>query len=94
MKDILLAIVVGGVVCAGFCLFITGKYRLKFGRYRYNAREHATVKLRTNEDHFVRQYVTRRKIPKDPPKMVMAEIQARFIRVRADAHLVAAAGDF
>ena len=24
----------------------------------------------------------------------MAEIQARFIRVRADAHLVAAAGDF
>lgn len=68
LKDILLAIVVGGVVCAGFCLFITGKYRLKFGRYRYNAREHATVKLRTNEDHFVRQYVTRRKIPKDPPK--------------------------
>ena len=54
LKDILLAIVVGGVVCAGFCLFITGKYRLKFGRYRYNAREHATVKLRTNEDHFVR----------------------------------------
>lgn len=68
LKDILLAIVVGAVVCAGFCLFITGKYRLKFGRYHYNAREHATVNLRRNEDHFVRQYVTRRKIPKDPPK--------------------------
>lgn len=68
LKDILLAVVVGVAVCAGFCLFITGKYRLKFGRYHYNAREHATVDLRRNEDHFVRQYVTRRKIPKDPPK--------------------------
>ena len=51
-----------------FCLIITGKYRLKFGRYHYNPREHANVDLRRSEDHFVRQFITRRKIPKDPPK--------------------------
>lgn len=63
-----IAAVLGVAACLIFCLIITGKYRLKFGRYHYNPREHASVDLRRNEDHFVRQFVTRRKIPKDPPK--------------------------
>ncbi len=66
--ELLVAALVGSAACLVFCLFITGKYRLKFGRYHYNAREHGTVDLHRNEDHFVRQFVTRRKIPKnDPP---------------------------
>ena len=66
--ELLVAALVGVAACLVFCLFITGKYRLKFGRYHYNAREHGTVDLHRNEDHFVRQFVTRRKIPKnDPP---------------------------
>ena len=64
---LLVAALVGAAACLVFCLFITGKYRLKFGRYHYNAREHGTVELHRNEDHFVRQFVTRRKIPKDDP---------------------------
>ena len=66
--EIAIAAVLGVAACLIFCLVITGKYRLKFGRYHYNAREHAQINLRRNEDHFVRQFVTRRKIPKDPPK--------------------------
>ncbi len=66
--ELLAAALVGVAACLVFCLVITGKYRLKFGRYHYNAREHGTVDLHRNEDHFVRQFVTRRKIPKnDPP---------------------------
>ena len=65
--ELLVAALVGAAACLVFCLFITGKYRLKFGRYHYNAREHGTVELHRNEDHFVRQFVTRRKIPKDDP---------------------------
>ena len=66
--ELIFAALIGAAACLVFCLFITGKYRLKFGRYHYNAREHGTVKLHRNEDHFVRQYVTRRKSPKnDPP---------------------------
>lgn len=66
--ELLAAVLVGAAACLVFCLFITGKYRLKFGRYHYNTREHGTVELHRNEDHFVRQFVTRRKIPKnDPP---------------------------
>lgn len=66
--DFLIAALLGAAACLIFCLVITGKYRLKFGRYHYNAREHGTVDLHRNEDHFVRQFVTRRKIPKnDPP---------------------------
>ena len=65
--ELLIAVLAGAAACLVFCLFITGKYRLKFGRYHYNAREHGTVNLHRNEDHFVRQFVTRRKIPKDDP---------------------------
>ena len=66
--EMAIAAVLGVAACLIFCLVITGKYRLKFGRYHYNAREHAQINLRRNEDHFVRQFITRRKIPKDPPK--------------------------
>lgn len=65
--EVLFAALAGGAACLIFCLFITGKYRLKFGRYHYNAREHGSVDLHRREDHFVRQFVTRRKIPKDSP---------------------------
>lgn len=66
--EMAIAAVLGVAACLIFCLIITGKYRLKFGRYHYNAREHAQINLRRSEDHFVRQFITRRKIPKDPPK--------------------------
>lgn len=65
--ELLFAALVGAAACLVFCLFITGKYRLKFGGYHYNAREHGTVKLHRREDHFVRQFITRRKLPKDDP---------------------------
>lgn len=65
--EMILAIAAGAAACVIFCLVITGKYRLKFGRYRYNVRENAVVDLTKREDHLVNQFVTRRKIPKNPP---------------------------
>ncbi len=65
--ELVFAALVGAAACLVFCLFITGKYRLKFGGYHYNAREHGAVKLHRSEDHFVRQFITRRKLPKDDP---------------------------
>lgn len=65
--NIIAAAVAGVAACVIFSLVIMGKYRLKFGRYRYNVRENAMVDLTGKEDHLVNQFVTRRKIPKDPP---------------------------
>lgn len=65
--EIILAIIAGVAACIVFTLIITGKYRLKFGRYHYNVRENAVVDLTHQEDHLVNRFITRRKIPKDPP---------------------------
>lgn len=61
------AIIAGVAACVIFSFFIMGKYRLKFGKYRYNVRENAVVDLTGKKDHLVNQFVTRRKIPKNPP---------------------------
>lgn len=65
--EIIMAVIAGVAACVIFSLVIMGKYRLKFGRYRYNVRENAIVDLTKKEDHLVNQFVTRRKIPRDPP---------------------------
>lgn len=65
--EIIMAVIAGAAACAIFSIVIMGKYRLKFGRYRYNIRENAVVDLTRKEDHLVNQFVTRRKIPKNPP---------------------------
>ncbi len=65
--EMILAVVAGAAACVIFCLVIIGKYRLKFGRYHYNVRENAVVDLTKREDHLVNRFVTRRKIPKNPP---------------------------
>lgn len=67
MGKLLAAAAAGAIACLIFCLIITGKYRLKFGRYRYNVREHSDLNLHRNEDRFVRQFVTRRRIERTPP---------------------------
>lgn len=65
--EIIIAVIAGAAACVIFSLVIMGKYRLKFGRYRYNVRENAVVDLTRKEDHLINQFVTRRKIPKNPP---------------------------
>lgn len=65
--EIIAAVIAGVAACVVFSLIIMGKYRLKFGRYRYNVRENAMVDLTGKEDHLINQFVTRRKIPKNPP---------------------------
>lgn len=57
---VLAAIGVGTVVF----LFIIGKYRLKFGTYQYAFRDYGTVDLHVEDDRFVNQTVTHRRIPK------------------------------
>lgn len=43
---------------------IAGKYRMKFGTYKYDFHDFGEVDLRAQEDRFVNQTVTHRRIPK------------------------------
>ncbi len=55
-----LAIIAGGATVFG----IFGKYRLKFGGYKYPIEKNGHVSLTTKEDRLVNSFVTRRQIPK------------------------------
>ena len=61
--SVLAALLAGGLVCAG----VIGKYRLKWGTYKYPFREKSTLALNRQEDRFINQVVTTRRIPKNPP---------------------------
>lgn len=55
-----LAVVAGGAIIFG----IFGKYRLKFGGYKYPIEKNGRVNLTAKEDRLVNSFVTRRHIPK------------------------------
>lgn len=63
-SEILIAL--GIAIAAGggtiFCIF--GKYRLKFGGYKYPIEKNGRVKLTVKEDRLVNSFVTHRHIPK------------------------------
>lgn len=61
------AVAAGVVACLIFCVIIIGRYRLKFNLYKYSPYEHGRMNVRRREDRLINQYVTRRKIPKNPP---------------------------
>jgi uncharacterized protein len=65
--EVIVAAVAGIIACVVFCVAINGKYRLKFGRYRYDFRSKSQVNLTRKEDRLVNQFVTHRRIPKNPP---------------------------
>ena len=56
-----LAAIIAGVVVL---FVIVGKYRLKFGTYKYAFHDYGKVDLRVNEDRYVNQTLTHRRIPK------------------------------
>lgn len=61
----LLAAVIAAVAAGGITAgSIIGKYRLKFGGYRYPMEKNGSVRLRVKEDRLVNQFVTHRHIPK------------------------------
>ena len=57
---VLLAAGSGAVVYA----VVVGKYRMKFGAYQYDFRNNSNVMLRVNEDRFVNEMTTHRRIPR------------------------------
>ncbi len=61
------SVVIG--LIAGGLVFITvaATYRMKIGRYHYRWQENSKLSLRKKDDHFVRRFVTTRKIKHDPP---------------------------
>lgn len=54
----------GGITIA----LVIGKYRLKWGGYTYSWRENGDLTLTEKQDTLVNQFVTHRRIPKNPPK--------------------------
>lgn len=65
--EAVVAVVAGVAACLIFCVIIIGRYRLKFNLYKYSPYEHGHIDVRRREDRLVNQYVTRRRIPKNPP---------------------------
>lgn len=57
------ALAAGGIACA----LVVGKYRLKWGTYKYPFREKSKLTLTGKEDRFMNQVVTTRHIPRNPP---------------------------
>ena len=66
MGEILFAVVLAAAVFAAVFFGITGKYRLKFGGgYQYDYHAFGKVNLTGQEDRFVNQMVTHRRIQTD-----------------------------
>lgn len=67
MMDVLLGAAAG--LAAGCILFfaVRSRYRSKSGSISYSFHNQGNLTLTRQEDHFVNQVVTRRKIPKSPP---------------------------
>lgn len=65
LTEFLIALVAALAAGGGTIGVIIGKYRLKFGGYKYPIEKNGSVRLRIKEDHFVNEYVTRRHIPKE-----------------------------
>lgn len=55
------AIAAGGITAGS----VIGAYRLKFGGYKYPIEKNGSVRLSTQRDHLVNQFVTHRHIPKE-----------------------------
>jgi len=60
---VLAALLAGGITCAA----VIGKYRLKWGTYKYPFREKSSLALTGKEDRFINQIVNTRHIPRNPP---------------------------
>lgn len=58
-----LACAAGGITFS----VVVGKYRLKWGTYKYDYHANGTLSLTKKEDHFVNEIVTHHHIPKNPP---------------------------
>lgn len=58
-----IALAAAGISVAG----VAGKYRMKWGTYKYPYQEKSKLDIKKQEDRFMNQIVTTRKIPKNPP---------------------------
>lgn len=57
----------GLIAALGTFFGIKGKYQLTFDTYHYPLSEKSRLKLTVSEDRLVNQFVTHRRIPKNPP---------------------------
>ncbi len=62
---ILLSALLGLAVSAAAAIGVIGRYRMKFGKYKYNVNLHNQLKLERKDDSFIRKQVMRRRIPKN-----------------------------
>lgn len=60
-------LIAGLVAALGTFFGIKGKYQLTFETYHYPLSEKSDLKLTVSEDRLVNQFITHRKLPKNPP---------------------------
>lgn len=56
-----IAVAAGGITAGS----VIGKYRLKFGGYKYPIEKNGSARLKVQEDHLVNQFITHRHIPRE-----------------------------
>lgn len=64
LKEMLIAIGVAVIVCFGSVIMIVGRYKMKWGMYRYSYRENGTLSLTEERDVLESTNVIHRRIPK------------------------------
>lgn len=63
--EVLASLAVGVGVALIIFLGVMGKYRLKFGTYKYDYRKYGKLDLKYHDDQFMNQTVTTRRIPRN-----------------------------
>lgn len=63
--EFLIALLVAAAVFLAVFFGIIGKYRLKWGTYKYDFHQSGSMELTKERDHFINQVVTHRHIPKN-----------------------------
>lgn len=66
VMDILLAVLAALLLAGGACFGIYRKYSF-VEKYQYSINQNANMKLQNRSDHLVNQFVTKRRIPRNPP---------------------------
>lgn len=65
LGEALTAVILAFAAAAAVYGTVAGRYRLRFGTYRYDFRENGRVDLRIKEDRFVNELTTHRRIPRE-----------------------------
>ncbi|MGN0342314.1 MAG: hypothetical protein ACI4DO_05925 [Roseburia sp.] len=67
LSELLIAAVIGILAAVIFYVAVYGKYKMKWGNYRYDYNENSQADMEVSRDRFVRKQESRRRVQQSPP---------------------------